>query len=582
MSIDIRFQARVFILAAALLPLPLVAQAPAQEVIDVRVTNVEIVATDAKGNHVPGLTRDDFELYENGKPQPITNLFEAGSGATPDATAVPRRLVLYIDDSTLLPNNRKQLIPALKKFVADTMTARDQAMIVTFNQSSRVRLPWTSDAAAVQSTIDAIGREAGSGALRQAARNRIETEIQSAVRRDQSAIGLSDGGGRSLAATAPDADFRTLLSSVRNYASSLNHDFGVSAGALEALLGSLADVDGRKLVLIASESFTTRPGGETFAYLEGIRNEILSGSGSAGFKQGARSTNVSSAASEFNTTETILALGRAANASGVMIYAIDPDTGGHSDSGNVQQQVGADLRNSGGEGTSGVDGLQMLAQATGGQAWIGMRPALALDKLRADLDHYYSIGYRATAGDTRGAVEVKPKRAGVRVRMLQGSAVQMAAASVPGRTAPSAPVTPVAQTPEAAMADRVTSNLETAQQNELGISAQVAGDVVTDGDKRRVPVHVLIPASRIQVAPEGDVFTGGFSVYVCTAGGEIEPSAVNEQSHEIRWTPAIIEQLDDRQMTFAIEVVLEKGRDLISVGVLDHRSKTTGFSKLEL
>jgi hypothetical protein len=57
---------------------------------------------------------------------------------------------------------------------------------------------------------------------------------------------------------------------------------------------------------------------------------------------------------------------------------------------------------------------------------------------------------------------------------------------------------------------------------------------------------------------------------------------VNEQSHEIRWTPAIIEQLDDRKMTFAIEVVLEKGRDLISVGVLDHRSQAKGFSKLEL
>ncbi len=586
MSIDVRFQtsvvrslAGVLTLAATLLALPLPAQTPAQEVIDVRVTNVEIIATDAKGNHVPGLTRDDFELYENGQARPITNLFEAGGGATPDATAVPRRLVIYIDDSTLLPNNRKQLIPALKKFVADIMTPRDQAMIVTFNQSSKVRLPWTGDAAAVQSAIDAIGREAGSGALRQAARSRIESEIQSAVRRDQSAPGMSDGGGRSMAATAPDADFRTLLSSVRNYASSANHDFGVSAGALDALLKSLADVDGRKMLLIASESLTTRPGGEVFAYLDSIRNEILSGSGSEGFKRGARSTNVSAAATEFNTTETILALGRAANASGVTIYGIDPDTGGHSDSGNVQQ-TGSDLRQGGGEGTSGVDGLQMLAQATAGQAWIGMRPALALDKLRTDLDHYYSIGYRA-GGESKGAVEVKAKRAGVRVRLLQGSAIQMAAAA-PAGTAKPAPVTPAAPAAESAMAVRVTSNLETAQQNELGISAQVAGDILTDGEQRRVPVHVLIPASRIKVAPEGEVFTGGFSVYVCTAGGETAPSAVNEQSHEIRWTPAIIEQLDDRKMTFAIEVILEKGRDLISVGVLDHRSQATGFSKLEL
>lgn len=579
MSKSVRF---VLTLLATLLTIPLAAQAPATtEVIDVRVTNVEIIATDVKGNHVPGLTRDDFELYENGTLQPITNLFEA-SATAPDATAVPRRLVLYFDDSTILPNNRKQLIPALKKFVAGAMTPRDQVMIVTFNQSSKVRLPWTNDAAAVQSTIDAIGREAGGGSLRQTARSRIENDIRNVVKGDQ-AISLSEGG-RTLASTAPEADFRVLLSGARNYASSVNHDFGVSAAALEALLGSLAGVDGRKIVLIASESFTTRPGGEVFSFLESVRNEILSGTGSEGLKRDARSTNVNSAASEFNTNEEVLALGRVANASGVTIYAIDPDTGGRSDSGNVQQSS-SDMRQGGMDAMSGVDGLQILAQATGGLAWIAMKPALALDKLRADLDNYYSIGYRATAGgDVKRAVEVKSKRPGVRIRTTQGMAVQTAASETPAAMTPKAtnPVTPAIQTAESEMDDKVTSNLQTAQRNELGISAQVAGDVVTDGDKRHVPVHVLIPAAKIKVAPEGDVFTGGFSVYVCTAGGDEEPSAVNQQSHEIRWTPEIIEQLDDRKMTFAIEVILEKGRDLISVGVEDHRSKAKGFSKLEL
>ncbi len=120
MSIDVQTYPAVrslvgaLTLVTALLTLPLAAQTPMKEVIDVSVTNVEIIATDSKGNHVRGLTRDDFELYENGTLQPITNLFEASAGAAPDAAAVPRRLVVYFDDSTLLPNNRKQLIPAMK------------------------------------------------------------------------------------------------------------------------------------------------------------------------------------------------------------------------------------------------------------------------------------------------------------------------------------------------------------------------------------------------------------------------------------------------------------------------------------
>ncbi len=567
MSIDGRFSklSGVLLFAATLLASEATAQPQIKEVIDVRVTNVEIIATDAKGNHVSGLTRDDFEVYENGKLQPITNLFEARAGVEPGAAhkVAPRRLVLYLDDSTLLPNNRKQLIPAIKKFLSEAMTPDDQMMVVTFNQSSKIRLPWTNDVTAVQSVLDVIAREAGGGSLRHAARGRLENDIRNVVRKDQ-AIEFKDDS-RKLGGTAPNADFRVLLSSVRNYASSLKYDFGMSAAALENLLGSLAGIDGRKIVFVASESFPVRPGSDMFAHLETVRNEILSGSGSEGLKREARSTSVHAAASEFNMNEDILALARVANASGVTMYALDPDIGGRSDSGNVQQ-IGSgmqtDITSAASAAATGVDGLQILAAATGGLAWIGMKPGMAFEKLRADLDNYYSIGYQAgTSGDTERAIEVRPKRADIRVRAKKNI---------------------VFRTAESEMTDRVTSNLQAAQLNDLGISVQVAGDATTDGDKTRVPVHVLIPARNITVAADGDVVTGGFSVYVCTAGGKAEPSNVTRRSHEIKWPPEVVDELGDRNITFAMEVVLEKGRDLISVGVLDHRSQATGFSKLAM
>ena len=576
MSFDIRFQTHhavrslvaPLILVTTLLALPLAAQEPpVKEVIDVRVTNVEVIATDAKGNHVPGLTRDDFELYENGKLQPITNLFESSAvaGAAQDAApkAAPRRLVLYLDDSTLLPNNRRLLIPSLKKFVAETMTPDDQMMVVTFNQSSKVRVPWTSDVAAVQTMLDTIGREAGGGSLRQAARGRMENEIREVVSRDQS-IHLSEDA-ETFGAQAPDGEFRVLLTKVRNYAGSVKYDFGLSAGALEKLFGGLAGIDGRKIVFVASESFPIHPGSEMYAQLETVRNQILSGNGSEGLKRGARTSSVAAAAAEFNMNESILMLARVANASGVTVYALDPDIGGRSDSGNVQQMGSEMMTNPTAAAVAAaieIDGMQVLAAATGGQAWIGMKPAMAFDKLRADLDNYYSIGYQArTSGDAERAIEVKSKRPGIRVRTKKNI---------------------VFRTAESEMAERVTSNVQSAQLNDLGISVQVAGDITTEGDKRRVPVHVLIPARNITVAADGEVLTGGFSVYICSAGGKSEPSDVTLRKHEIKWPPSAIEQLGDRAMTFAMEVVLEKGRDLISIGVLDHRSQATGFSKLEL
>ena len=42
----------------------------------IEAVQIDVFVTDTQGNPVSGLTIDDFELVENGKPQPITT-FEA-------------------------------------------------------------------------------------------------------------------------------------------------------------------------------------------------------------------------------------------------------------------------------------------------------------------------------------------------------------------------------------------------------------------------------------------------------------------------------------------------------------------------
>src|ERR1051326_1405737 len=90
------------------------AQEKLVESIEVHVVNVDVVVTDRAGNPVPNLKRDDFELYENGKPQTITNFYEvrpddldvprtAAAGAPAHEEAPPpearaRHIVIFIDD----------------------------------------------------------------------------------------------------------------------------------------------------------------------------------------------------------------------------------------------------------------------------------------------------------------------------------------------------------------------------------------------------------------------------------------------------------------------------------------------------
>src|SRR5258707_8475528 len=58
----------------------LAAAAQVNEVIEVRVVEVEVVVTDAHGKPVSGLTKNDFELREGGKPREITNFYAVDRG----------------------------------------------------------------------------------------------------------------------------------------------------------------------------------------------------------------------------------------------------------------------------------------------------------------------------------------------------------------------------------------------------------------------------------------------------------------------------------------------------------------------
>src|SRR5688572_27202269 len=61
------------------------------ERVDVAVASIDVVVRDRDGKLVQGLTADDFEVYEDGKLQPITNFsaFDARAAAVTLATPAP-------------------------------------------------------------------------------------------------------------------------------------------------------------------------------------------------------------------------------------------------------------------------------------------------------------------------------------------------------------------------------------------------------------------------------------------------------------------------------------------------------------
>src|SRR4051812_3255894 len=74
---------RVRRICVAVLLLPLLVTAQQRpvipslaETIDVSLVNVDVFVTSKSGERVRGLTKDDFEIFENGNRQPISNFAE--------------------------------------------------------------------------------------------------------------------------------------------------------------------------------------------------------------------------------------------------------------------------------------------------------------------------------------------------------------------------------------------------------------------------------------------------------------------------------------------------------------------------
>jgi Ca-activated chloride channel family protein len=119
----------------ALAPLAL----PAQEItlhMDVKLVNVFVNVTDQNGAIVSGLTRDDFALTEDGRPQQIA-VFERQS-------ELPLNLTLAIDTSGSVHKDMAEEADAAKRFAHALLRSQDQMSLLQFATYVRELTPFTN------------------------------------------------------------------------------------------------------------------------------------------------------------------------------------------------------------------------------------------------------------------------------------------------------------------------------------------------------------------------------------------------------------------------------------------------------
>jgi VWFA-related protein len=521
---------------------------PFLDTLDVTVVNVEVYVTDKKGNRVTGLTRDDFELFEDRRPVAITNFYaveggkpilaDDGSGAVEpgDAAAPPAAanapalpedqrlaLVIYIDNFNIHPFNRNRVMRDLRTFLRDNIQRGDRVMLVSYDRELHVRRPLTGDPDSVASALLELEKVTGFAVHH-------ESERRDALKR----IEESNSAAEASAAA-------------RSYAGSVFNDLSFSIEALKNMVTSLAGLPGRKAVMYVSDGVPMIAGQDMFYAVH------------QKFPDSSSLTETF----QFDASRRFNELTNQANANRVTFYAVD--AGGLRTYSSFSAESEGSSLNQGGfldsiQISNMQSPLQAMARETGGQVVLNANnPLPQLQRIAADFGTFYSLGYTPThSGDGRYyKIEVKTKRKGLQVRHREGYRDK----SVDSR-----------------MNDGTLAALQFPfEENPLGVSLEFGAGTRRDDGLFVVPVEVRIPLGKVLLVPREQTQEASVRLWVAAMDEKGDTSDVQQARVPITVPTAQLAAAKEKHYVYVVSLLMRKGTHKVAIGVRDEAASEASF-----
>jgi VWFA-related protein len=515
------------------------------EIVNVNVVNVDVYVTDKSGKRIQGLTKDDFEIFENGKKVGITNFYAVDGGKAkmigdepvpaatapakpgePQTAALPEdqrlRLVVYIDNFNLHPFNRNRVMRELRAFLGQKLNREDQVMLVTYDRELHVRRTFTSDPGLVNDALVELEKISAQAV-------HADSERRDALRNIEDARSPTEA-----------------LSYARSYAQSTFNDLSFSIDALKELVSSLAGMPGRKAILYVSDGLQMIAGQDVYYAVQS--------------KFGEQSTGLTESM-QFDTSRRFTELTATANANRVTFYTID------AAGLRVYSSISAENQTAG-QGVY-VDSiqisnlqapLQMLAEKTGGVAIINANQVTPhLEKLAQDFGTYYSLGYSPTHyGDGRYyRIEVKVKQKGWQVRHREGYRDK---------------------SPDSRMTDGTLAALNFPfEDNPFGIELEFGQSMPRESGHFLVPVVVKIPLGKLVLVPREQTQEARVRLYIAAMDEKGGVSDVQQVQLPISIPAADVAAAVGKHYAYSVNLLMRRGDQKVAVGVRDDVAGQSSF-----
>ncbi|HKH48419.1 MAG TPA: VWA domain-containing protein [Thermoanaerobaculia bacterium] len=617
----------VLCLALVALAPALAAQAPAaqegfSEQVQVDVVNVDAFVTDKAGNPVPGLQKKDFEIREDGKRVDISNFEAVDRGAEPAAPAASQddpqmpsmeltlgaapadamQLVVYIDNFNLRPANRARVLRQLREFLTRELRPSDRVMLVTYDLGMQVRLPFTTDRAALGRALDGVGLLAANGSEAERARQAAIQQILDIQERTKTTDHMDgrkpggrarsggsgggggeggegeEGGGDSALEIDPLCPL-DIAQPARSYAETSRQQILGNIAALKVMVNSLSGLPGRKTLLHVSDGISVTPGEELFQALfelcggggvtSGLSSSQAGGmipvdTAALGNTNSYQGRNAMIDAQAYSTATEWSALAAHANTQRVTLYTLQASGLEAPASSSAEAGPSDRMLHLGSVATIEMQNrqssLSVMAADTGGRATFNandVRPALA--RMRDDFDRYYSLGFTPRhSGDGREhRIEVRVKRKGLQVRH------------------------PLSYRDKPAMERAVDRTLAAlffgSEDNPLDVSLEIGE--VTPGAQGgyTVPVRLRIPLQKMFFRQTEEAYEGRLRLLVATQSGSGGTSKVRQVQVPVKVPKDMALIAFGQFYVYELALNLGPGEQRVAVAVRDEGTAQTSF-----
>lgn len=487
--------------------------------VEVNIINVDAIVTDEQGSSVAGLTIDDFELFDDGKPQkietfsyvslPVTSPTQFLGVDRPISTDVRsnrepvsgRMYVIVLDDANISPLRTTAVKQEARQFIEEYFGAGDIAAVAYTSGSTDASQDLTSNPQLLLASIDKfMGRRGQSAALEAAdkyyeelARKTLQqsssnsgiqsqdaNQSQGANQNqgaNQSQGGIQTGGTRqqSLSTSGPSVDITDFERSQRAIA---------VLDTLRTLAESLSGVRGRRKALVM--------------FSEGIDYQMSDPFG------------MRSATDVLSATQDAINMAARSN---VSFYTIDPRglVGATSD---FMQMRGTGLPEAGTQVAimddfrTSQDSLRTLAEETGGFASLDSNSfASAFERIVENNSQYYVLAYNPPSYPADGKfhkIDVRVKRPGLKVTAGRGYASPRSQTAGERKRDEAARRARDAKRPDANTTSAELRNVLDSPIQQSGLSFSVHAAPFKNTDKEAsVAMSIEVDGERLQFSPPG-------------------------------------------------------------------------------